>query len=683
MTSVDKLLAASFPVRENDATENADLVTVRAAVNSAIESAPPRRRRHRGPRPPRARSERHLRAPGRGRIVSWLAVSAGVAVSVAVVIVALSLHHSVPARSAVGGAGAPTIGQVVPRVPKALSEVLAADGSVLGYIDSGAERTVLAQRGIPSIVREATVAAEDPGFWARPTVTSDPSERPTLTMRLVRSLYLPSTPLGHGQWATEARFARELSAVRSKPWILDEYLNDVTYGTLDGKTMSGVEAASQMLFDKSVSQLDLAQVALLAGLPDAPELNSPLRAPAAALRRRTEVLRAMVAAGSITPAAAASAERSGLQVHPDAAYPASKDPAIVAYVAQQLRAQIPAGVIAAGGLTIRTTIEPRDQLEALASLRAHEGSARDPVAALASINPTNGHIVAIADNRPQAFNYAANAAREPGSAFTVFALMALIHDQDGDPAKTFYVSHFLAPGWWAAHPTYSVHNDEGSYQGVISVARALTTADNTVFAQLGLDLGPNKIDAIAHAMGITASLSDAPSVPLSGLGVLVSPLQMADAYGTLADGGVHIPATIISSVTLPGGATTRVRTARSTRVLTAGEASEATKLLQPVIAHGTGTAANFGCPAAGKTGSTSDFSDAWFIGYTPQLATSVWLGYPSHRPMTDGFGGTLAAPIWRDYMQAVSPSRCGTRTLPAAPWSGHAYHGAHTVPKPY
>jgi penicillin-binding protein 1A len=605
----------------------------------------------------------------------------GVAVSLVVVVVASSLHHARTGRSVTSGAsGAPTIDHVVPLVPKALSEVLAADGSVLGYLGATDERTVLAQHAIPRLVREATVAAEDPGFWAGPAVISEPDERPTLTMRLVRDLYLPSVSLGEDRGTMETRLARGLSALRSRTWILDQYLNDATYGSVDGKAMTGVEAASQMFFDEPVSKLDLAQVALLAGLPDAPELTDPLRAPAAALRRRTEVLSAMVDAGAITSAAATSAERSGLELHPNPTYPTSKDPALVAYVAQQLRALIPASVIGAGGLTIRTTIEPHDQIEALAALRAREGSAGDPVAALVSIDPANGHIVALADNRPQAFNYAADAARQPGSAFTVFALMALIHDAHGDPAKTFYSSHFLAPGWLPAYPTYSVHNSEGSYEGRISIAHAIATADNTVFAQLGVDLGPSEIDAIAHAMGITAPLSGTPADPL-GLGVDVSPLQMADAYATLANGGIHITPTIISSVTLPGSSTiTSASPSPATRVLTVGEASEATKVLATVISHGTGTAANYGCPAAGKTGSTSDFSDAWFIGYTPQLATSVWLGYPSGRPMSDGFGGTLAAPIWHDYMQAVSASRCGTKALPTAPWSGGPYTGPHTLP---
>jgi penicillin-binding protein 1A len=633
-------------------------------------------------RPHRAWHERPLRAVGGGRALSWLAVSAGVAVSLAVIVIASSLHHSRTARAVSAGAeGVPTIDHVVPRVPEAVSEVLAADGSVLGYIGPETTRTLLPQHAMPSLVREATVAAEDPGFWSRPAATPEPSRGLTLTMRLANALYLSfSSDQGSRDRETQARFARELATLRSKTWILDQYLNDAVYGRLGGKRVIGVQAASEMFFDKPVLKLDLAQVALLAGLPDAPALTDPLQAPAAALRRRTDVLRAMVDAGSITSAAAAAAERSGLQLHPDTAYPTSKDPAVVAYVRQQLRAQIPARVIAGGGLTIRTTIEPRDQDEALASLRAHEGSAGDPVAALASIDPANGHIVAIANSRRHSFDYAADAARQPGSAFTVFVLIALIHDEDGDPAKTFYDSHYLRPGWLPAHPVYSVHNYEGTYEGDMSVAHAVATADNSVFAQLGVDLGPDTIDAVAHAMGITAPLPAAPSAALGGLPVGVSALQMADAYATIANGGIHIAPTIISSVTLPGESTTNARPAPTTRILSIGEASEATKVLRNVITTGTGTAAYFGCPAAGKTGTTSDFSDAWFIGYTAQLATSVWVGYPTGTPMADGFGGTVAAPIWHDYMQAVTPTGCGSQTLPTASWSGRAYAGKHTVP---
>ena len=253
------------------------------------------------------------------------------------------------------------------------------------------------------------------------------------------------------------------------------------------------------------------------------------------------------------------------------------------------------------------------------------------------------------------FDYATNAERQTGSAFKTFALMTLIHDQDGDPNQTYYDSHFLAPGWLPGYPTFSVHTSEETYQGEISVAHATTVSDNTVFAQLGVDLGMQNVDATAHAMGITAPLFGYPSEAIGGLRIGVSPLQMADAYATLANGGSHIPPTIIAKVVLPTGKTINLgNPTPHPDLLSQGEAYAGTQVLSTVVTSGTGTAANYGCPAAGKTGTTSNYTDAWFVGYTPELSTAVWVGYPNATTsMTDvnslgpGFGGTLAAPIWR------------------------------------
>jgi penicillin-binding protein 1A len=615
------------------------------AVEAAAPTPAPRARRARPPRPVRASA--------------WVMVASVVAVALAVVLLATALHHRGAAPPRPIGTAAPTIDGVAPRVPAALSEVLASNGAVLGYIGAGTTRTVLAGVAVPRLLRDATRAAEGP----------------SLSLELAGLLYFPP---GEHDLAKVARIARGLVAARSETWIADEYLNVADYGRLAGKTAIGAQAASRLFFGKPVSKLNLAQTALLAALPDDHVLNAPLRM-AAARRRRAAVLSTMVAAHAITPAAAADAEHTGLQLHPNAAYPSAGDAALVAYVAQRLGALVPAGVIARGGLVIHTTIEPHDQTEALSALRRHVGPAAGPVGALASIDPVDGHIVALADSRPVSFNYGADVARQPGSAFTVFALGALIHDEDGDPTKTFYDSHFLAPGWLPGYPTYSVRDDEDSYQGRISVARAVATADNTVFAQLGADLGAAKIGAMAHAMGITAPFADVPSEPLGGLTTGVSPLQMADAYATLANGGVHIAPTIISAVTLSDGSTTTAPVPTATRVLSIGEAAEATHVLRTVITSGTGTAASYGCPAAGKTGSTSDLTDAWFVGYTPTLATSAWVGSPDGRPMMNGFGGVLAAPIWRDYMEVASPPRCMGPGFSTGPWSGRAYPGAHTA----
>jgi penicillin-binding protein 1A len=161
-------------------------------------------------------------------------------------------------------------------------------------------------------------------------------------------------------------------------------------------------------------------------------------------------------------------------------------------------------------------------------------------------------------------------------------------------------------------------------------------------------------------------------------------LEMADAYATLANGGVHIPPTILDRVVFSDGSTVNIGDPPHHRVFTDGEAYAATKVLETVIQAGTGTAANYGCPAAGKTGTAENLDNAWFVGYNPLISTAVWVGYPQGNiPMgPNGFGGTLAAPIWNQYMQAASNGYCGDFPLPTDPWSGVPFSGPHSVAAP-
>jgi penicillin-binding protein 1A len=270
--------------------------------------------------------------------------------------------------------------------------------------------------------------------------------------------------------------------------------------------------------------------------------------------------------------------------------------------------------------------------------------------------------------------------RQTGSAFKVFALMTLIHDYNGDPSQTFYTSQFLAPGWLPQDPTWEVHTAEQSYAGTIDVAHATTVSDNTVFAQLAADLGPEKIDQTAHAMGITSHLDAFYSEVLGGLKEGVTPLEMADANATLANGGSHVPPTIIDKVQFPDGSSLDLGNPQHTHVYSAGETYAETQILKTVIQSGTGTAADYGCPAAGKTGTANNMDNAWFVGYTPKISTAVWVGYPQGNVgMPDGFGGALAAPIWHDFMQQASNGFCGDFTQPSQPWNGSPYFGPHSA----
>jgi penicillin-binding protein 1A len=259
--------------------------------------------------------------------------------------------------------------------------------------------------------------------------------------------------------------------------------------------------------------------------------------------------------------------------------------------------------------------------------------------------------------------------------------MTLIHDYDGDPNQTYYTSQFLPAGWLPSNPTWSVHTAEMSYQGTIDVTKATIVSDNTVFAQLVADLGATKMDAIAHAMGVTSPLQGLPAEVIGGLKVGVTPLEMADAYATLANGGYHIAPTIIDHVVFPSGRVDRaIGQPPRQQVFTDGETYAAIQVLKGVIKSGTGTAADFGCPAAGKTGTAENMANAWFVGFTPKLSTAVWVGYPQGNiGMSDGFGGTLAAPIWHDFMSSASSGFCGDWPSPTDPFQGTAYSGPHSA----
>jgi penicillin-binding protein 1A len=601
-------------------------------------------------------------------------------------------------------ASAPDINQLKPRDPGQVSEVFASDGTPLGYIHSDILRTEVTESQMPLLLRRATVAIEDRRFWTHGGIDPEGIMRAavkdvfggggslqggsTLTMQLVRNVYLPyqlADTRSLKRKIIEAKLAEELESKHKKSWILTQYLNDVPYGTVGGQTAIGVAAASQLFFDKPVSKLDLAQSALLAGLPQAPSLYNPFEDKSLAHQRRHEVLQAMVTSNYITQAQADRADHSSLQVKPNNTYSFKREPYVFDYVRQALVQRFGLATVEKGGLKVYTTIDLTKQQQAREAILANEGQPGDPAAALVNVDPTNGHILAMATSssyNQTNFDYATQSHRQTGSAFKVFVLMTLIHDFDGDPNQTYYNSHELLPGWLPGYPTYHVQTSEHSYEGNINVTKATTLSDNTVFAQLDADVTPEKVRDTAYAMGITSHLDAFPAEGIGGLRIGVSPLEMADAYATLANGGWHVPPTAITKVVFPDGSIVNLGDPPRKRVFSYGEAYAADQVLKTVITSGTGTAANYGCPAAGKTGTTSNYTDAWFVGYTPQLSTAVWVGYPNStvsmydvNGLGPGFGGTLAAPIWRDYMRQAADGYCSDFTVPTDPWHGTPFFG--------
>jgi penicillin-binding protein 1A len=605
---------------------------------------------------------------------------------------------------------APNISGLKPRVPGQISQIFASDGKSLGYFSSDVVRTKLTRNELPRLLKHATVAIEDRRFFqhggvdyvgllraaARDLLDGGGALQggSTLTMQLVGNVYLPENIDQHHNLKykiVQAKLATELEDKRSKQWILTQYLNDVPYGTVDGHNAIGVGAASQMFFDKPVDKLDLAQMALLAGLPQAPSEYNPFLDPSLARWRRSQVLKAMHVNGYITRKQERRANLSPLQVKANNVLEQVKQPYVVDYVEQQLVRDLGQRTVDRGGLKIYTTINLTDQAYAQESIDENEGEPGDPDASLVSIDPANGNILALANATKYGtgagettFDDATQALRQTGSAFKTFVLMTLIKDQDGDPNQTYYESKYLPAGWLKGYPNYSVKTAEDSYQGDINVTRATALSDNTVYAQLGVDLGMTNVTKTAYAMGITTHQCSNPSEAIGGLCKGTTALQMSDAYATLANGGDHVSPTIIAKVVLPDGKTIDLGNPKHTQVFTPGQAYAGTEALETVLQYGTGTTASYGCPAAGKTGTTSNYTDAWFVGYTPQLSTSVWVGYPKENQYMEdvnglgpGYGGTLAAPIWKDYMEKASDGYCSDFATPTEPWTGVAYKGAH------
>ena len=282
------------------------------------------------------------------------------------------------------------------------------------------------------------------------------------------------------------------------------------------------------------------------------------------------------------------------------------------------------------------------------------------------------------------FNLAAQGHRQPGSTFKTFVLTTALK-QGIDPYSTYYISKPLdldLPKW--GH--WEVHTADEGYLGTVNLQQATVASDNTVFAQLDLDVGPERVAETAHSMGITSPLDGIPAEGIGGLRIGVSPLEMADAYATLAAGGIRHDPVAIRRVVFPGGRVERPEQAAPRRVVSEAVAYEVTRLLHDNITEGTGTAAYTGCEGqAGKTGTTDRLTDAWFAGYQPNLSTVVWVGYPESNAieMTSVhgitvFGGTFPAEIWhslysgrrsplRDIQQAGDADQLGAVLRPASP----------------
>lgn len=590
---------------------------------------------------------------------------------------------------------APDVAKLKPTDKGQNSVVFAGDGSRLGLIDSDEVRTPISIEKMPKSARNATIAIEDERFYSHNGIDVEGGLRAlvrnveegkvtegasTITMQLMRNLFIANPERDIERKIIEARMALDYEEDHSKRQILQSYMNTAPYGTNQGRTAIGIKAGARVYFSKEPKDLTLPQSALLAGLPQAPSDNNPMQNPAGARERRNDVIDSMADIGQITEARAAVARKSGLQLDPAGNLFDRREPYFFDYVQTELIKEYGVNTVRRGGLRVHTTVEPEMQEAGLAALSSSL-YAGGPSGALVAIDPRNGEVKAMVSSSSYSdnqYNLAAQGKRQPGSTFKTFTLATAI-SEGIDPDRTYYESKPLSindPIWgqWDV-ATYS-----DSYSGTESITQATLASDNTVFAQLALDLGPDKVAEMAKALGVTTKLDGYPAETLGGLTIGVSPLEMASAYSTLAAGGIHRDPVAIRKVVFPDGEVDEPDKPNPKRVMTEPAAYEVTKILNANITGGTGTGAYTGCSGqAGKTGTTDNFTDAWFVGYQPNLATATWVGYPESNNISTGLsGGETPATLWNQfYTNAAVP--CESFPVPDEAMEWSKFGGNYTV----
>jgi penicillin-binding protein 1A len=547
--------------------------------------------------------------------------------------------------------------------------------TILATLRGSESRILVDTDQISPIMQQAIVAVEDKRFyehngvdlrgiaravWADVAHKSVVQGGSTITQQFVKNSCV-TTARTISRKLKEAALAWQLEQHWSKLRILTAYLNTIYFGN----GAYGIQRAAQTYFNSTAARLTLPQAALLAGIPADPSRYDPVTNPKAARARRLEVLQVLQAQGDITKRDLQRSARAPLPRAEDVRLPGIEGPApyFVNYIKQQLIEKYGTRRVFGGGLNVQTTIDLRLQKLARHAIQSVLKEPNGPSAALVAVRPRTGEILAMygGDNfRQSQFNLAVQGERQPGSSFKPFVLATALK-QGISPATTFPsrpVSIFIGDKYWP------VHNYENDYIGSGDLVTATVVSDNSIFAQLTKLVGPGNVAKTAHRLGITRHLNPYFAI---GLGAdAVSPLEMARAFSTFADDGRRVDGAVfgnrpraIARISSATGQLLDDNRPVYRTALTRGEDALLTSILEGVIRSGTGKRAALpDRVVAGKTGTTENYGDAWFVGYTPQLATAVWVGYPNTlKPMLTEYhgqpvaGGTFPAEIWRVFTQ--------------------------------
>ena len=543
-------------------------------------------------------------------------------------------------------------------------------GELLARLHGDVNREVVPLNRISPHLKRAVLAFEDAFFYSHKGVDPSGVARAvlvnfrsgstleggsTLTQQLVKNLFL-SNQRSLNRKVVEAILAMRVEQVFSKEQILEMYLNQVYWG----QNANGAEAAAQNYFDKSAANLTLGEAAMLAGTIQAPSDFNPKTNFKLAKKRQAIVLARMLEIGWVTPQEVKSAKAQKLKLGKGTSYQASRAPYITQAVTAELEEKFGKDVVLRGGLRVQTTIDFK--IQRIAEAAAQRGyqtlQSRGAYAnqlALVAVEPKNGFVRAMVGGvgpfKQNQFNRAVQARRQLGSAFkpfvyyTAFATGNYNADSVIDDSPVSYAD---------GNEMYTPRNYDNTFSGAISIRQAVAVSRNIPAVILGQYVGLNKVIEVCRRLGMTSPMLPVVSLPLGAADVTT--IEVAGAFAAFANGGYRAKPTLVIRVTDSNGNVLLDNNRPLPLVLDPYAVAELTDTLRAAVNSGTGREAilSKGRPVAGKTGTTSDARDAWFVGYTAQLATAIWIGNDDYSPMAEGVtGGVFVAPIWRDFMEGA------------------------------
>lgn len=552
-------------------------------------------------------------------------------------------------------------------LPPASSQIYDINGNEIANVHAAENRRPVKIEQVPKDLQNAFVAVEDNRFYEHSGVDPRGIMRAlyanirgrgvseggsTITQQLAKNAYLTQDRTITRK-IQEVFLALQLERQYTKQEILEMYLNQIYFG----QGAYGVQAAAQTYFGKDVDKLTLNECAMLAGIPKSPNYYSPANNMQAAQARKAVVLDQMAKYGYIANSQAQKTKQEQLTlVKPVAKEKDNTAAYFIDYVTQTLIDKYGADAVYKEGLKIYTTLDMDMQKAAEAAVkklptyRTDGNGVQQPQVAIVAIDPHNGYIKAMVGGRgTDQFNRATMAVRQPGSAFKPFVFAAAL-EEHFTPNTVINDAPIDIGGW-------RPQNDSGSFSGKVTMREVAQHSINVPTVKIAQKIGIDKPIYYAQAMGISTFVLDGAqndkqlATALGGMTKGVTPLEITSAYGTFANKGVHVEPVVIVKVLDRNGKVLEQSEPKQNSVISANSAAELTDMLQTVIKNGTGRKADIGRPAAGKTGTTSNYHDAWFVGYTPDLVAGVWMGNDDNTPMHGVMGGQLPAEIWKAFMQ--------------------------------